>query len=320
MTTNESTVKGTDYPAWITPDRLKRNRIVVAEVIDDRPVNHETSLLSQTHDMACYSWSLPAGYSCPMAVYGYGAICSHCYATLNRYLMPNVMRAQWLRFVWLRFALKNNVNVFVSTMVDAISSHCVTVPYFRWHDSGDLFSVSYVRAVIAVCKRTPNVKHWFPTRSWQVNGGKAHRLHSNWHKALLELASLQNVSVRSSAIRFDESAPSTPYGHGSAAYTDADGVNNGIVVLDNVVHKACPKSIKHGGTCASENCRSCWDDDEHVAYLVHGWRGRNVPGTMSADSARARDVARDRYMSMNIYGISSRSSVLINELMVHFYE
>jgi hypothetical protein len=52
---------------------------------------------------------------------------------------------------------------------------------FRWHVSGDIFSMSYARWIEAVCRRTPRVKHWIYTRSFDyldpiarvatINGG-----------------------------------------------------------------------------------------------------------------------------------------------------
>lgn len=36
--------------------------------------------------------------------------------------------------------------------------------YFRWHDSGDLQGVWHLENIAAVCERTPDVKHWLPTR------------------------------------------------------------------------------------------------------------------------------------------------------------
>ena len=39
--------------------------------------------------------------------------------------------------------------------------------YFRWHDSGDLQGQQHLDQIIEVCRLTPDVKHWLPTREIQ---------------------------------------------------------------------------------------------------------------------------------------------------------
>ena len=38
------------------------------------------------------------------------------------------------------------------------------VKFFRWHDSGDVQNLDHLRRIYAVCRLTPSVKHWMPTR------------------------------------------------------------------------------------------------------------------------------------------------------------
>ena len=38
------------------------------------------------------------------------------------------------------------------------------VKFFRWHDSGDVQNLDHLRRIYAVCKLTPEVQHWMPTR------------------------------------------------------------------------------------------------------------------------------------------------------------
>jgi len=288
---------------WRIP---RNNRLTVTD--DDGNV-HKAPLLSKTRDMACFSWSIPAGYSCPMAVYGPGSICESCYAMLNRYSMPNVADAQWLRFIWTRHLLKTNSDRWVSIMAQNIEKACSkgknATPFFRWHDSGDLFSLAYILAVTEVCRWTPDVKHWIPTRGWQIKGNPIAE-DSKWHAALLELSQLPNVVTRSSALQFDASAPTTPYGPGSTAYTDIDGVtSDDMVELGGVDHHACPKSTTDGGTCLKCNCRRCWDKDGgDVAYYVHGWQGKHKPGQLSDTGKANRAKRKDRYQALTISAAS----------------
>ena len=39
--------------------------------------------------------------------------------------------------------------------------------YFRWHDAGDIQSHEHLQKICEVCKLTPKVKHWMPTREAQ---------------------------------------------------------------------------------------------------------------------------------------------------------
>jgi hypothetical protein len=36
--------------------------------------------------------------------------------------------------------------------------------WFRWHDSGDVQDVDHLLKIFAVCKLTPETRHWLPTR------------------------------------------------------------------------------------------------------------------------------------------------------------
>ena len=62
----------------------------------------KTVLLTNTTAMACPSWSLPAGYSCPGATQDEDSPCGHCYACQGMYLLDRTARAQWIRFQWTR--------------------------------------------------------------------------------------------------------------------------------------------------------------------------------------------------------------------------
>jgi hypothetical protein len=236
---------------------------------------------------------------------------------LNRYGMPNVADAQWLRFIWTKYLLKHNPQLWIGTMVANIIKVSTkgknAVPFFRWHDSGDMYHVTYIKAIIEVCKATPMVKHWLPTRGWQTNRKPIAR-DSAWHAALLELSQLDNVVVRSSALDFNAAAPSTPYGPSSTAYTEA--VSDDIVMLDDVAHHACPKSkgeqyiddagiTQNASTCAECNCRRCWDKDGgDVAYYVHGWQGRHTAGQLSESGHAKRNERKQRFQALTISAVA----------------
>ena len=131
------------------------------------------------------TWSLPAVASCPQV----DETCGSCYA-LDGFYRTNtaaqigrVLRLEYLR----NLIAEGNLEEWISWAsekisklrpVEAIPQHvpldaslAVALPareeklsYFRWHDSGDLFHADYARAVVEVCRRTPAVLHWLPTR------------------------------------------------------------------------------------------------------------------------------------------------------------
>jgi hypothetical protein len=81
------------------------------------------------------SWSLQAIDTCPGSIESPGVLvdaCKGCYATTGNYNYPNVKaprihnREDWQRLEW------------VDDMVQALASS----RYFRWLDSGDLYTVA----------------------------------------------------------------------------------------------------------------------------------------------------------------------------------
>lgn len=203
------------------------------------------ALLSRPSKMPGASWSLPAGPSCPFAVYGPNTICGSCFAQAGQYKAdPNVMRAQRVRFEWTRacMASSEGTDWFVQTVVEAITA-AAAGPYMRVHDSGDLFSPSYTRAWIRICQALPHVRFWFPTRSWRAP----------WVGVIRQLAALPNVTVRPSALHFDDPPPVVA---GLAGGTTAAAAGY-----------TCPAPRQHN---ACGDCRACWDQpDRPVSYHAH---------------------------------------------------
>ena len=157
-----------------------------------------TALLSRPTKLPGPSWSLPAGLACPFRRNGPNTICGSCYAdNVGRNSQAQIKRAQWARFDWTRECLRSaeGTATFVETMVEAIDA--TGYGYMRVHDSGDLFSPAYTRAWIRICVALSWVRFWFPTRSWQAP----------WVDTIRELAALPNVTVRPSAIYFEDEPP-----------------------------------------------------------------------------------------------------------------
>ena len=112
-------------------------------------------------------------------------------------------RAQRARFAWVRECLKSDegTDAFVSTMVNTI--RLTRNPYFRVHDSGDLFSPAYTWAWLRIVQALPDVKFWFPTRSWRpmTMAKISPTTKIAWELALTALASEPNVTVRSTLLQ-----------------------------------------------------------------------------------------------------------------------
>jgi hypothetical protein len=190
------------------------------------------ALLSRPTKLPAPSWSLPAGPACPFRRNGPNTICGSCYADdVGRYSQAQIKRAQWARFDWTRECLRTpqGTDVFVRTMVDAIEA--TGHRYMRVHDSGDLFSAAYTRAWIRICSALSWVRFWFPTRTWQAP----------WLEVIKELAALPNVTVRPSAIHFDDEPP------------QIDGLAAGTTVKS--FGYSCP-APRQNNACGE--CRRCW--------------------------------------------------------------
>jgi Gene product 88 len=192
--------------------------------------------LSKTSKLdGIYSWSLQAGETCPGAK---GAqVCAGCYAMSGNYRFSNVRQPRafnhedWKRPEW------------ADEMVKALEP----MRYFRWFDSGDIYTVRLAEKILEVCQRTPWVRHWIPTRSYKF---------AKFAAVFSELAALDNVALRFSS---DDIGKFEPGLHGSVVITEPmDGVNT--------CHAYEPQNA---GKC--NGCRACWDKSVSViGYVAHG--------------------------------------------------
>ena len=119
----------------------------------------------------------------------------------------------------------------------ALQINSKKVKYFRWHDSGDVQNLDHLNKIYEVCRLSPDVKHWMPTREAWV---KDH------------LASCpDNLIIRLSAPMVDQAAPSS-WPHTSTVVTSG---------------RTCP-APDQGNQC--KDCRACWDKDvKNIAYGEH---------------------------------------------------
>jgi len=188
------------------------------------------------------SWSTQALDTCPGSKGVGGELvdaCKGCYATRGTYYYPNVKAPRlengedWKRAEW------------VSDMVAELDNH----RYFRWFDSGDMYSLDLAQKILDVMTATPWVKHWLPTRMAKF---------VKFAQVIEAMQALPNVAVRfSSDSVLGEYVPGL---HGSVIIPTADTPAEGT--------KVC-QAYEHGGKC--NKCRACWDKSvATIAYPAHG--------------------------------------------------
>lgn len=195
------------------------------------------------------SWSLTAYETCPGAIDpntgGLVPACDSCYASLGfySYPRPKAVRAfnkeDWKRAEW----------------VDEMVAQLETERYFRWFDSGDMYSMELAEKILDIMTRTPDTKHWLPTRQYKF---------TKFAPILAKMDALPNVKVRRSSDSV--LGEFTPGLHGSTI------IEKGSVAPSGVV--AC-NSPKNAGKC--NGCRSCWDKTvDVIAYEGHGNKFKRV--------------------------------------------
>ena len=196
------------------------------------------------------AWSLVGGLSKPSKMPGWayglpakecktgsklvkikGSTCHGCYALKGCYVFKVVQAAQYKRLESI------NNPLWVGAMSLLINSK--KSKWFRWHDSGDIQSEEHLLKIFAVCKLTPDVKHWMPTRE-------------AWTKHFLPLCPA-NLIIRFSAPMVDQAAP-------------ASWPNTSTVVTKSAA-ATCPAPSQSN---ACKDCRACWDKSvKNVAYAAH---------------------------------------------------
>lgn len=203
-------------------------------------------LLSKASKMPGRSWSLQAGETCPGSINKDTKqiieVCQDCYAKTGFYRMENVIRPRehnrkdWKRPDW----------------ADDMVQELDTERYFRWFDSGDVYSAALAQKIYEVIRRTPHCHHWLPSKSYTIPKIRY------WLDRIKELP---NASVR-------YSSPSTKgeytSEHGSVVVQEVtDTVQNGNLT----VVKMCD-AYTRGGKCGP--CRACWDKSINlIVYPLH---------------------------------------------------
>ena len=194
-----------------------------------------TGGLSSPSKMPGYAYNLPA-WQCITGVKLQavaGSVCAGCYAMKGRYRFSNVKDALNRRLNSLKHPQ------WIPAMTLLVTHYSKKVPFFRWHDSGDLQSVTHLANIMKVAKATPAVQHWLPTREAQLM------------KLINPAAIPQNLIIRMSSHMIGQ-APVKFWPWTSTVSTEG---------------KTCPAQDQ-GNQC--RDCRACWDRSvSNVTYPLH---------------------------------------------------
>jgi len=188
-----------------------------------------TGSLTRTSKMPGLSYSLPA-WECKTGSklrLVKGSVCASCYALKGNYTRYKAIKAaQYDRLEKIKSSL------WVAAMVVQVKRQ----KYFRWHDAGDVQDLDHLQKIYSVCRLTPEVKHWMPTRE-------------AWIKDHLT-GKPANLVIRFSPPMIGQRNDTWP--------------NSSMVVETGAT---CP-APSQGGNCGS--CRQCWDSDvKVVSYGKH---------------------------------------------------
>ena len=201
--------------------------------MDKKTAKEITGSLSKPSKMPGWSYGLPAK-ECKTGgklQNVKGSTCFDCYALKGCYVFKVVQNAQYYRLK----AIKDRR--WVQAMALQINNK--RSKEFRWHDSGDIQDLKHLAKIFKVCKLTPEIKHWLPTRE-------------AWVKKFIPAAPA-NLNIRFSMPMIDQEA--------------AGGWDNTSTVVTDKTKANCP-APQQGNECKS--CRACWDKSiKNIAYLAH---------------------------------------------------
>ena len=191
-----------------------------------------TDSFTKTSKMPGLSYSLPA-WECKTGSKLRkikGSVCSMCYALKGNYTRYKAIKdAQYRRLEAMKSPL------WVEAMITIIKRQ----KWFRWHDAGDVQDLRHLAKIFEICRRTPDIKHWMPTRE-------------AWTKKYIDRAP-SNLVIRFSGTMIDQPAVES-WPHTSTVTTTPGS-------------RTCT-APDNAGQCGS--CRACWNPEvKNIAYGKH---------------------------------------------------
>lgn len=178
-----------------------------------------------------------------------GSVCSGCYAMTDWYRSWRPLLAGHAR----RFAGLTDPR-WADAMVAMITQKCKAPHnWFRWHDSGDLQGVWHLEKIAEVCRRTPDVTHWLPTREYEYV--------ARFRAAGNDIP--ENLTIRLSAHMID-AEPAFPE-HLTELLADlpvstvssVSLIRSGFQIVEGKGSVECRAVEARDNKCGP--CRACWD-------------------------------------------------------------
>lgn len=202
-----------------------------------------------------------------------GTTCFDCYARKTQAARPNLQVSYTNNQQKTVAALETpegteawvNATAAQIIMLDDTAEH-------RWLDYGDAPSAAFFHAITEVARRTPQKRHWCPTREV-----------GHLAQFLAEGGSIpDNMVIRVSATKVD--------GRASAAFAHVPGI------LTSSVHQTRKLDAgevqcdawQRGHKCG--DCRACWD--RNIANVSYPLNGANPANGARNAAARAKRLAK----------------------------
>lgn len=254
---------GLDENDRSVPDHAERSNEFFAELVAISRAEAWEIIggLSRPSKMPCLAWGIPAE-TCKAGSKLRevpGSVCAGCYALKGYFRRKSVKDAYERRLE--RF-LSVEPALWVRAMVKLVfwqAIECGT-PFFRWFDSGDLQSIEMLERIIEVVRKTPQVRHWVPTREYSIVRDGLRRLglvHGEGAEAMAVLP--ENLVIRLSGMMVDGPPPAML---GLPTSTVSTGVREG----QNGYR--CPAREVEPANC--RGCRACWDQSvSRASYPRH---------------------------------------------------
>lgn len=208
-----------------------------------------TGGLSSPSKMPGFSYGLPV-HSCLTGsrMRGVeGSVCHHCYACKGRYTFPVVVKAAERRLA------KLNRDDWIDGMVTLIERDAC--PDFRFHDTGDIQSVSHLERIAEVARRLPHRRFRLPTLEFKMV-----------HTWLAGYPAPDNLFIRLSAPMIDQPVPPHYWTMRRvlAGFSRVTTDPAKIIARDELL---CPATTTRN---ACEDCRACWERAyDTIVYLKH---------------------------------------------------
>lgn len=188
------------------------------------------------------------------------SVCAGCYAEKGNYGFKSTQASQANRLAKLAADQWVEAMVFMLRKAHGLDGgkvhHKITDPgWHRWHDSGDIQSESHLDAIIEVCRGTPEIRHWLPTREIGLVLRWLRSRHPGIALVDLNEVLIENLCIRFSATMIDGRPP-------KAANTSTVHRDSQPAAADRCV------APDHDGHCGP--CRKCWDRSQaNTSYHKH---------------------------------------------------